>query len=86
MLKITCDFEDKPFERARLGNGEIVYMEGDKGTSSFYGICVHDIGVIELNNGSTGYCSTKEQLYVGSKISYWTLKRVFRNSELILRD
>ena len=86
MLKITCDYEDKPIEKARLGSGEIVFMEGDRGTSSFYGICIHNIGVIELKNGSTGYCLTKEQLYVGSKVSYWTLKRVFRNCELIIRE
>ena len=86
MLKIISNCEEKPVESERLGNGEIVFMKGSHGTGSFYGICIHGIGVIELENGSTTYASTKEQLYVGSAISYWTVGKVYRNCELIIKE
>ena len=85
MIKIINNCDEKPIESERLGNGEIVFMKGSLGTGSFYGICIHGIGVIELEYGSTTYASTKEQLYVGSKISYWTIGSVYKNCKLILK-
>lgn len=81
----------KPFTTHRqlgeeLKNGDIVFCRGDAGTSSFYGMYVYGIGIIELEYGSTAYMPSKTALHLKEKISYWTIEKRFKNVELVIKE
>lgn len=85
-MKIVSDFNYEEELGERLKSGDIVYMKGSNGTGSFYGLYSLGVGVIELENGSSTYAQTNKELYLGSKISYWTVAKIFRNCELKIKE
>lgn len=87
-MNIISDYKSSLKLGERLKNGDIVYMSSGEGNgcTGFYGIYCYGIGVLELENGSNAYTTTKEVLYIGSQVSRWTVEKVFRNCELIIRE
>lgn len=85
-MKITSDYTKQKLAAERLKNGDVVFMKATRGACDFYGMFVYGIGIIELENGSDAYCRAKGYLYIGDAISHWTIEKVFKNCELIIRE
>lgn len=85
-MKVISDYKSEEVKGERLKSGDVVFMKAEHNSSDFYGMYVYGVGVIELENGSTAYTSCKNQMFVGTRISYWTVEKIFRNCELIIKE
>jgi len=89
MLKINSYY--KPYTKdnplgAKLKSGDIVFCRGVEGTSSFYGIYIYGVGVVDLEYGSTAYMPSKKALHLKETINYWTIEKRFKNVELVIKE
>lgn len=71
----------------QLKGGDVVYCDaGDSGALSFYGIYVPQVGVVELSAGSTAYMSSRDYMYVHTRISYWEVTKIFKDAKLVIKE
>ena len=89
MNKITSYYEpykkDNPLGK-ELNNGDVVFCRASSGTSNFYGMYVYGVGIIDLEYGSTAYIPSSEKLHLKETINYWTIEKVFKNVEIVIKE
>lgn len=86
-MKINTDNIKKiEEEKQYLTGGDVVYCDaGDTNACSFYGIYVPSVGVVDSEYCSTACMPYKGKMYLGQSIGYWTITKIYKDAELIIK-
>ena len=73
-------------EKQYLTGGDVVFCDArDTGACSFYGMYAPNVGIVDLEFGSTSYMPYEDKMYLGQSIAYWTIAKVYKDAELIIK-
>lgn len=86
MKVVTNHIKDNEIKHEYLHGGDVVFCQAEIGADSFYGLYAPGVGIIDLEYGSSAYMACKDKMYIGQKVNYWTIIKVYKNSNVVIKD